>query len=116
MKKLSLWVLLTLTTGCASNQHYYWGEYEGLVYKMYNKPGQATPAAQVDLLTRDIEKAQAAGKPIPPGVYAHLGYMHVIQGNVDQSKTAFFQEKALYPESTVLMDKMLGNDKTKEGK
>lgn len=106
--------LLLLLTGCATNkQHYHWGSYESLVYKMYNKPGEAEPVTQVDKLTQDIQMAEASGKPVPPGVHAHLGFMYAAQGNVEQSKAAFLQEKSLYPESVILMDKMLGVDTEK---
>lgn len=119
MKHFSYLFLLSVlfVSGCATTQpHYYWGDYEGLVYKMYNKPGEAEPSVQVDVLTQDIQKANDAGKPVPPGVHAHLGFAYAAQGNVELAMAAFAQERALYPESKVLMDKMLGEKEEQEVK
>lgn len=94
-------------SGCASKSTYYWGEYEQLVHDMYVEPGSADPTTQIEQLTADIQKAQSKGKPTPPGVNAHLGYMYSLQGNTSQAKNAFLQERALYPESAVFIDGML---------
>lgn len=94
-------------SGCASKSTYYWGDYEQLVHDMYIEPGSADATTQIEKLTTDIQKAQSKGKPTPPGVHAHLGYMYSLQGNTAQAKTALLQEKALYPESAVLIDGML---------
>lgn len=98
---------LLMLTGCASQGTYYWGNYEQLIHDMYVEPGNADPVKQIDLLTTDIQKAQSKGKPTPPGVHAHLGYMYSLQGNTSQAKVAFLQEKALYPESATLIDGMM---------
>lgn len=106
-----IWILvcvLWLLAGCASNKNlYYWGHYEPLIYDMYVKPGKADPGTQIEKLTGDIQKAQGRDKTIPPGVYAHLGFMYAIQGNLGRAEEAFNEEKALYPESVVFIDGMM---------
>jgi hypothetical protein len=94
-------------SGCASKSTYYWGNYEQLIHDSYMEPGSADPVTQIDLLETDIQKAQSKGQPTPPGVHAHLGYMYSLQGNTSQAKTAFLQEKALYPESASFIDGMI---------
>lgn len=109
-KKLLLPVMVCsvlFLSGCASKNTYYWGDYEQLVHDMYIEPGSADATTQIEKLTTDIQKAQSSGKPTPPGVHAHLGYMYSLQGNTSEAKTALLQEKALYPESAVLIDGML---------
>lgn len=103
---MSVALLSVLITGCATTQSslYHWGHYEQLLYDAYNRPDKAEPELQIEKLTQDIEDAQGAGKRVPPGIYAHLGYLFIAQGNRDQSMAAFLKEKELYPESAVFID------------
>ena len=105
---LILSICLFLGIGCATTSNlYYWGEYENLVYDMYNKPGAATPEVQIDKLTRDIQKAESRGQAIPPGVFAHLGVMFAAVGNQDDAIASFTEEKERFPESHILIDGMM---------
>lgn len=105
----ALLLLIVLTaTGCAVKpDHYYWGHYEPLIYDMYLRPGSADAPTQIEKLTTDIGQANSLGRPVPPGVYAHLGFMYAIAGNIAKAEESFNQEKALYPESEVLLDGMM---------
>lgn len=115
MKILTLaWLIATtLLVGCSTQPStmYHWGSYEGLLYTMYHKPGEATPTVQIEQLTRDIQEAQENGGRIPPGLYAHLGFMYILEGNVGKATDAFNQEKALFPESAVLIDGLMARAK-----
>ncbi|MGZ8903731.1 MAG: DUF4810 domain-containing protein [Methylobacter sp.] len=98
-----------IIVGCAgTGPLYYWGEYDDLVYKMYVKPGEADTATQVEKLQADIAKASEAGARIGPGVHAHLGYMHFLQGNTQAAVHEFETEKALFPESAIFVDGLIG--------
>lgn len=104
----SLSIAVILCVGCASSSNlYYWGEYEKLVYEMYNKPGSATPEVQIDKLTRDIQQADSRGIPIPPGIFAHLGFMYATVGNQNDAIASFNEEKERFPESHVLVNGMM---------
>lgn len=109
MKYFSAALIACCLAGCVTTPKttYYWGTYEQQLYAMYNKPGEAEPAIQIDKLTADIQAAEDAGKPVPPGVHAHLGMLYAMVGNAPQSEAAFLREKTLFPESTVLIDGML---------
>lgn len=99
---------LFLLSACQSTSNlYYWGDYEQLLYDMYNRPGKAPPELQIDKLSTDIERAQNSGKKIAPGIHAHLGLMYASVGNMAAAEAAFINEKTLYPESAVLLDGML---------
>jgi hypothetical protein len=104
---LALLIATVLATGCGPGPLYHWGHYEPLVYEMYAHPGKAEPAEQIDKLTEDIATAQSKGRPVPPGVHAHLGYMYLQQGNARAAEEQFEIEKQLFPESTVFMDRLL---------
>ena len=108
-------VILTLAggllTACAEPgpkpPSYGWANYEDLIYAMYAEPGEATPEAQIDQLSRGLEEAESAGRQAGPGVYAHLGYMQYLTGNIDAARGAFERERSLYPESTAFVDGLL---------
>ena len=106
---ISSLVFCLFLTGCSltSSTTYYWGNYESLLYDMYVEPGKATPQIQIHKLTTDIQQAENKGKTVPPGVYAHLGFMYSIDGNIEAATNAFNKEKALYPDSQILIDGML---------
>jgi len=104
---LSLLSIL-LMAGCATNNNiYYWGKYEQLIRDAYIKPGSADAATQIEKLNEDIQIAEAMGKRVAPGIYAHLGFLYALEGNDSQSIAAFKQEQALYPESNTLIEGML---------
>lgn len=110
MKKWHMFMLLSIfwVAGCVTNEEiYYWGEYEQLIHDAYINPGAADPATQIEKLNADIQKTGALGKRVPPGIYAHLGFLYAIEGKDSQSKAAFKQEQALYPESNAFIEGIL---------
>ena len=106
---VSLLLALLLSCGCASKQLYSWGQYEDTIYSSYSTPDKMPVARQIEILEADYQKARAADKSVPPGWHAHLGYLYYQTGNLDQAREHFRTEKALFPEATVLMDRMLKN-------
>lgn len=95
-------------TGCASQPHtlYSWGNYPQQTYLGFNQPEKALPAKQIGLLEADIEKARAKNQAIPPGLYAHLGLLYS-HSNTQKAAQYFELEKQSYPESSVLMNRLL---------
>lgn len=116
MNHLKLFILAFISflfTACATTNtdQYYWGSYEDLIYKMYAKPGEATPEIQIEQLNTDIQKAEEAGKPVAPGIYAHLGFMYQLANYPLKSEQSFERELSLYPDSQVLIDRIMTNIK-----
>jgi hypothetical protein len=112
MKKTNLClvaVLALVATGCQPAQKYYWGSYEDLVYVSYAEPGKVSPEAQIKILEGDVSFAAAHHKALPPGFQAHLGYLYSKIGNKEAARSNFEAEKRQFPESTVLMDRLLSN-------
>lgn len=108
--------VIAILSGCASkNTHYHWGEYENIVRDMYIEPGSEDPATQIEKLKTDIQQAENRGKPVPPGIYAHLGFMYALEGKVELSVAAFDQEKSLFPESKIFIDGMMARAKQNAG-
>jgi len=102
-------LLLMLLTACAPQAHniYYWGAYEPLLYDMYANPGKADPATQIEQLNADIQQSAAAGKRVPPGLYAHLASMYAEMGQGAAAKAALLEEQRSYPESTLFIQGLL---------
>ena len=104
-----LLVSCLILTGCATSESlYFWGDYEDLVYQMYIEPGAADPATQTQKLKEDISKASAEGKPVPPGMHAHLGYMYFLQSDTHAAVREFETEKKLFPDSAKFVDGLMG--------
>jgi hypothetical protein len=95
----------TVLGGCATNntEQYYWGNYEAVIYGHHLKQDEFPIQRQIDILTKDIELASASGKPVAPGVYAHLGMLYGALGDLSAALKALEMEKQLYPDSTVLI-------------
>ena len=96
-------------TACANQnrQLYHWGSYENMVYVSYYEPGKQSSESQIIEMEKDLEKARAANKTLPPGNYAHLGYLYFQTGQLDKALAAFQTEKTIFPESTIYMDRLI---------
>ncbi|OZG72931.1 DUF4810 domain-containing protein [Hahella sp. CCB-MM4] len=106
--KASAVIVLLLLSGCATQKPlYYWGDYEPVIYDMYNNPGEADTSAQIEKLTATIQRAQSQDMQVPPGLYAHLGMIYAEDGSPELAVEALNEEKALYPESATFIDGML---------
>lgn len=99
----------TLLAGCQAPQHYHWGSYEDLVYVSFAEPGKLSPAEQIKVMEADQQDADKHGKLLPPGFHAHLGYLYSKVGNKEAARVNFEAEKRLFPESKVLVDRLLNN-------
>jgi hypothetical protein len=96
-----------LLAGCATGPQplYYWGDYQPTLYGHFTK--EVGPQEQIASLEAGLEKARAAGKPVPPGYNAHLGLLYAEGEQTDQMLKYFEAEKTLYPESASYMDFLL---------
>jgi len=88
-----------LFTGCAKKEtFYYWDDYQTNLYNYYqiDKTSWEEQIASFELI---IEKAKSAGKPVPPGLHAHLGLLYANTGYEDKALEQLEIEKTLFPES-----------------
>jgi hypothetical protein len=104
-----LLLLAAAVAACAPRKPllYQWGSYNEQIYAMYNDPGKVPIEKQLEDLERDYQRARAANRPVPPGYHAHVGYLYFQLGKTDQALQSFETEKALFPESTVYMDRLI---------
>ncbi|HKK00797.1 MAG TPA: DUF4810 domain-containing protein [Desulfuromonadales bacterium] len=118
MKKLVLMFLIVafFAVGCAPKVKpmYYWGNYSQTLYSMKKNPGDKTTAAHQACLVQIIKDSEAHNTRVPPGVYGELGFM-CMQEKKDQDAIKYFKtEETTYPESSVLMEKLIASAKSDE--
>ncbi|MCZ2497835.1 DUF4810 domain-containing protein [Xylophilus sp. Kf1] len=97
-----------LLGGCANRPQplYQWETYQSQVYE-YLKGSSSDPQKQIAALEQDYQKIQAQNRKPPPGFHAHLGLLYAAIGKDDAALQAFQTEKALFPESTAFVDRLL---------
>ncbi len=106
MKNIYFLSLLTvLFTGC-SNSLYYWGD--SLADSYEYATGDYTVQEYLEKLLV-IEKNFNQENKVPPNFYSEIGTLYLKQGDHQKAKEYFIKEKEAYPESTVLMDKLVAN-------
>lgn len=95
-------------SGCAAPKPmYYWGNYSKTLYHSKKEPGAESLGKHKAMLEAIIIVSRANDLKIPPGVYAELGYMYAKQNDADRAIELFQMEKKSYPESSVLMDRLI---------
>jgi len=114
IKRLFLTVpAVLILAGCAGSKPllYEWGSYENQIYAMYSDTGKVPIEQQLQDLERDYQIARSVNKPVPPGYHAQLGYLYFQLGKADQAVQSFETEKALFPEATLYMDRLIARIK-----
>lgn len=105
----TLTIGVMLLAGCQTARPlYHWGSYEAGLYSSYAKPGKLTVEERIAQLEADVRAAKAKGVPPHPGLHAQLGYLYLQKGDAGTARGHFETEKALFPEATALMDRLIG--------
>lgn len=98
--------IAVVVAGCAPKTRYSWNEYDQKLYQHYKNP------AEIDQFIADlkevIEEGEEDGK-VPPGIYAEYGFVLYEQGKYKEAVKYFSIENDKWPESRVLMAKMIQN-------
>jgi hypothetical protein len=113
MKKLKLWMLISVVvgslTGCVTPPKplYYHGDHATAVYS-YLKADDLSISEQIMMMEDTLQKANNSGLPTAPGFHAHLGLLYLESGNTQAGIEQLNIEKSMYPESTQFIDFLLG--------
>lgn len=97
--------LVTFFSGC-SNTLYYWGNSLEDSYE-YAVGDYTTEEYLNRLLAMELEFD--ASHKAPPNFYSEIGALYLKQGDVQKAKEYFVKEKETWPDSTLLMDKLVSN-------
>lgn len=94
---------LTLS-GCAPKNLFYWGNYEDSLYERYIN----NDTKQTEIYLRElIDNAAKENMRVPPGIFADYGFILYQRGDKKSAIDYFKKEKQLYPESQILMNKLI---------
>jgi len=94
-----------MLTGCV-NTRYAWQNYDQKLYNHYKN------SADHEQFIADIKEIIADSEDtgnVPPGIYAEYGYALYEKDNFSEAVTYFKKEHDKWPESKVLMAKMIDN-------
>lgn len=99
---------LVALAGCANRPKplYMWETYGKQQYKVLLREADS-PDEQIRALEAHAEKARANNAELPPGFRAHLGMLYLEVGNSQRAKELWSSEKAVFPEATSYMDRLL---------
>ena len=90
---------------------YAWGKYDTTLYQHYKSPQEKE--AHLERLAEILKNAEAKDM-VPPGLFAEYGYALYEIGKIPGAIIYFEKEKAKWPESNVLMTKMINNAKRQQ--
>ena len=110
---IALVLLASAGPGCAPRTRYAWGKYDSTLYTHYKNPQDQE--AYLERLGEIVREAEAQDR-VPPGLYAEYGYALYQKGSTGEALAYFEKERAKWPESNVLMEKMIRNAKQEEKK
>ena len=105
VRHVFVWFAAAATfSGCAAPTLYQWGRYEDAIHDMYINPGSVAVGDEIIQLEAEIQEIAGAGKFVPPGVHAHLGYLYASEGDLATALNHFETEKRKFPESAGFID------------
>ncbi|MGY6214449.1 DUF4810 domain-containing protein [Methylolobus aquaticus] len=101
----AIWLLAAsvFDTGCAPKTLYNWGGYEDSLYLRYT----AQDFTQAETEAAGTLPTTAHPLRVPPGVYADYGFLLYRRGDYARAIQYFEKEKATYPESSLLMTRLI---------
>lgn len=105
--RLAVALLALSAAACAPTTMYHWRGYDAALYAHYRNPTDRGP--WLEALQTAILEAEAKGLQVPPGLYAEYGYALLEDGKPQEAVAYFKKERDKWPESAVLMEKMIRN-------
>ena len=112
MRKLYFGVFFTVlcclvSAGCAPQKMYYFGNYSNTLYSFEKNQNDESLLKHKQELETVITESESRNLPVPPGIYAELGYINLKSNNSKEAIGLFQAESQLYPESRHLMDRLI---------
>lgn len=108
MNKYLLFLIIALTmlsSGCTMTK-YKWNHYDSTLYQHYKNPSEKE--SFIENLMSIIQEGEPTNS-VPPGIYAEYGYVLYENGRYTESVNYFQKEYDKWPESRVIMSKMIAN-------
>lgn len=107
--KLTLFLLAVffLASCTATKPLYYWGNYSDAYYKYIKKADDKATERYKASIETILAQSKKLEINVPPGIYAEYGFLFLKEGNKAEAKTYFNLEMETYPESKILMTKLI---------
>ncbi|BBO79723.1 lipoprotein [Desulfosarcina ovata subsp. sediminis] len=100
--------------GCAPKRMYYYGDYSKSLYHYEKNHNDESLNKHKQELETIISESESKNLPVPPGIYAELGFLNMRSNNTKEAIRLFQAESSIYPESKLLMDRLINRVQTKE--
>jgi hypothetical protein len=102
-----------MLAGCAAQRQplYHWGTFNAQQYSYFK--GDKSPEESIQALEKVRLDAKAAGRPLPPGLQAHLAMLYGQTGRTDLFELNLQAERQQFPESAAYIDFLLKNKTNK---
>lgn len=100
--------------GCMPQRMYHYGNYSQTLYSYEKNQNEEALINHKQELEKIISESTVKNLPVPPGIYAELGYINLKANNSKEAIRLFQIESQLYPESKHLMDRLIQSSKAKE--
>ena len=107
LQRLVLLSVIALAVGCGRRAVYDWGSYNRSIAAMYNSPENYVLDEDLQRLAEEVEETPPGR--VPPGKFAHVGFLYSLKGQNAQARKYFELEKRTFPESQVFMDRLIAN-------
>jgi hypothetical protein len=86
---------------------YNWEDYSKTLYAYKKDSNEESLLKHMKELEKIIEVSNQNNMRVPPGVYGELGYYYLRSNKIKEAVEYFNFEKQLYPESGILMDRLI---------
>lgn len=93
--------------GCGPNRMYNYGSYSNTLYDYRKDSTNENLLNHIKEMENIVVSSGEDGKRVPPGLFGEMGYMYLKNNDKNKAVEYFNREKALYPESVILMDRMI---------
>ena len=100
-------------TGCTPQKMYYFGDYSNTLYSFEKNQNDESLLKHKQEIETVITESELRNLPVPPGIYAELGYINLKSNNSKEAIRLFQAESQLYPESRHLMDRLIQSAESK---
>jgi hypothetical protein len=109
----TLFLACIFLAGCTQKM-YYFGNYSNTLYAFTKNQDEESLIRHKQELEHIITESQIQKLPVPPGIYAELGYINLKAGRNNEAIRLFQSEVQVYPESVYFMDNLIKSAKEKE--
>ena len=102
-----LLILVILFAGCVAPKMYYYGDYSKTLYHYEKDQNEESLIKHQQELEKIIAESETKNCRIPPGICAELGFLKMKNNDSKEAVRLFAMESSLYPESKILMDRLI---------